>query len=75
MLTTHVDNLFTTGSKKFDEEIRQPLLKCFNFGAINVGDELKVLNLNINLKGKAIFIDQNDYINKEIDYVNIKQNY
>ena len=73
-LTTHVDNLFTTGSEKFEEEIRQPLLKRFNFGAINIGDELKVLGLNISHKGKDIFINQNDYISRKMEYVNIKKN-
>ena len=73
MLTTHVDDLFSTGSDMFEERIRGPMLKRFKFGAIHVENELKVLGLNISHKGKDIFINQNEYIYKKIEYVNIKK--
>ena len=67
MLTTHVDDLFSTGSKLFEQKIREPLLKRFNFGSINENDELKVQ------RNKDIFISQCNYINKKISYVDIKK--
>ena len=74
MLTVHVDDLFTTGSRSFENKIRIPLLQRFQFGAICESDELKVLGLNIIQRGKDIYINQGDYISKKIEYVDIKKN-
>ena len=73
MLTTHVDDLFSTGSNIFEETVRLPMLRKFKFGAVNTENELKVLGLNISHRGKDIFINQNDYIQKKIEYVNIRR--
>ena len=62
MLTTHVDDLFSTGSDLFEEKIRGPMLKRFKFGAVHVENELKVLGLNISHKGKDVFINQNELL-------------
>ena len=69
MLNTHVDDLFSTASKLFEQKIREPLLKRFDFGSINENDELKVLGFNIVHRNKYIFISQCDYINKKISFV------
>ena len=73
MLTTHVDDLFSAGSKVFEQDIRQPLLQRFKFGSVNETDELKVLGLNILHRNRDIYINQGDYINKKIEYVHIEK--
>ena len=73
MITTHVDDLFSAGSHTFEQDIRRPLLQRFNFGSINEKNELKVLGLNIFHRDRDIYINQSDYINRKIEYVDIEK--
>ena len=66
-----VDDVFTCGNEDFEEDIMKPLTEKFKFGAFHTGD-FKVLGLNVIHRGPDIYLSQTDYIEANIQYVNVE---
>ena len=67
--TLWVDDIFSTGSDIFEEDIMKPLTERFKFGTFNKGD-FKVLGMNIIHRGFDIYLSQVDYIKNKLKYLN-----
>ena len=71
----HVDDLAESGYSDFKQNVIEPLIARFKFGAHKQGD-FKLLGLDIKHKQGDIYMSQNNYIDAKVDYlpVNIPRN-